>query len=92
MTLFGLHLIDLIIILTYLLGMMYVGKRIAKSVKNETDFYLAGRKLGKLYQFFLMFGGATDAMGPHPGVSQRPTLLVVPPPDADAGGGEAIDK
>jgi SSS family solute:Na+ symporter len=30
-------------------------------MKSQTDFYLAGRKLGKLYQFFLNFGHSTDA-------------------------------
>ncbi len=61
MTILGLPLIDAAIILAYLLGMLYIGKRLAKKISGETDFYLAGRKLGKIYQFFLMFGGATDA-------------------------------
>ena len=63
MSIWGLHVIDLAIVLAYLLGMLYIGQRLAKGIKDETDFYLAGRKLGKVYQFFMMFGGKTDANG-----------------------------
>ncbi|MFI4912889.1 MAG: sodium:solute symporter [Sedimentisphaeraceae bacterium JB056] len=63
MTILGLHIIDVLIIVFYMFGMLYIGQRLSKQVSGETDFYLAGRKLGKLYQFFLMFGGATDANG-----------------------------
>ena len=63
MTVLGLHIVDILIIVFYLLSMLYIGQRLSKKVSGETDFYLAGRKLGKMYQFFLMFGGATDANG-----------------------------
>ncbi len=63
MEILGLHIVDILIIVAYLLGMLYIGQRLSKRVSGETDFYLAGRKLGKVYQFFLMFGGATDANG-----------------------------
>ncbi len=63
MQILGLHVFDIVIIVVYLLGMLYIGQRLSKKVSGETDFYLAGRKLGKIYQFFLMFGGATDANG-----------------------------
>ncbi len=63
MTVLGLHIVDILIIVFYLVSMMYIGQRLSKKVSDETDFYLAGRKLGKLHQFFLMFGSATDANG-----------------------------
>jgi len=61
LSVFGLHWIDIAIILSYLIGMIYIGKKLSKTIKGETDFYLAGRKLGKFTQFFLVFGNMTDA-------------------------------
>jgi solute:Na+ symporter, SSS family len=63
MNIWGLNIIDALIVVVYLLGMLYIGKLLSKSVKGQDDFYLAGRKLGKLYQFFLNFGNMTDANG-----------------------------
>ena len=63
MRILGLSIIDIAIIVIYLFGMMWIGKRLAGSVKNQSDFFLAGRKLGKVVQFFLNFGNMTDANG-----------------------------
>jgi Na+/proline symporter len=59
----SLHPIDLGIIVGYLLAVVYIGKRAAKATHSEEGFFLAGRKLGKLYQFFLNFGNATEPQG-----------------------------
>lgn len=59
--LFGLHILDLIIILVFIAVMLYIGKQSEKKNKNTDDFFLAGRKLGKAYQFFLNFGTSTNA-------------------------------
>jgi Na+/proline symporter len=59
----GIHLIDLLVIAVYLSLVLYLGKRSAAHSKSEEGYFLAGRKLGKLYQFFLNFGNATDANG-----------------------------
>jgi len=59
----SLHVLDLLIIVAYLVGVIYIGKRASKAAGSEDGFFLAGRKLGKLYQFFLNFGNATDANG-----------------------------
>jgi SSS family solute:Na+ symporter len=59
----GIHTIDLVIIAAYLGGILYLGKRSSHTTGSEEGFFLAGRKLGKLYQFFLNFGNATDANG-----------------------------
>jgi Na+/proline symporter len=63
MMLGNLHVLDLLVILAYLVIVVYVGRRAAKVAQSQEDFFLAGRKLGSLYQFFLNFGNATDANG-----------------------------
>lgn len=59
----SLHLLDLLVILAYLVVVIYIGRRAAGAAKTEEGYFLAGRRLGKLYQFFLNFGNATDANG-----------------------------
>ncbi|MBA4322434.1 MAG: transporter [Odoribacter sp.] len=61
MTIWGLHIIDLVIVFIFLLFLLWVGKRASKQNKDSDDFYLAGRKLNKVYQFFLNFGCSTNA-------------------------------
>ena len=59
----SLHAIDLAIIIAYLLAVVWIGMRASKATASEDGFFLAGRKLGKLYQFFLNFGNATEPQG-----------------------------
>jgi len=59
----GIHFIDLLVIAAYLCVILYLGKRSSHTTGSQEGFFLAGRKLGKLYQFFLNFGNATDANG-----------------------------
>lgn len=61
MTILGLHIVDFLIILGYVFGMLWIGTRISKKLKNTGDFYIGGRTLGKFYQFFLNFGNSTNA-------------------------------
>ncbi len=63
MTLGSLHVLDLAIILAYLGAVVWIGKSAAQGTQSEEGFFLAGRKLGKLYQFFLNFGNATEPQG-----------------------------
>ncbi len=63
MTILGLSIIDILVVLAYLFAMVFIGKMASKNVKGQTDFFLAGRKLGKVVQFFLNFGQMTDAGG-----------------------------
>ena len=58
----GIHWADVAVIVAYLAIIMVVGVRAAVS-KTEEGFFLAGRRLGKLFQFFLNFGNACDANG-----------------------------
>ncbi|MEI8340439.1 MAG: sodium:solute symporter family protein [Verrucomicrobiota bacterium] len=60
MTLFGLPAIDLTIIAIYFVTVLAIGYRLSRRNRTESDFFLAGRKLGKWYSFFLNFGGMTD--------------------------------
>ncbi len=59
----SLHPIDLFVVLLYLAAVVWIGRRAAAGTSNEEGFFLAGRKLGKLYQFFLNFGNATEPQG-----------------------------
>ncbi len=59
----SLHVLDLAIIVAYLVTVVLIGKFASKGTGSEEGFFLAGRKLGKLYQFFLNFGNATEPQG-----------------------------
>ena len=61
MNIWGLHIVDIGIIILYIGLILWIGKRAAEKTKNTGDFFLAGRKLGKFYQFFLNFGCSTNA-------------------------------
>jgi SSS family solute:Na+ symporter len=61
MTIFGLHYIDALVIAVYIAVILWIGKRASEKTKDTGDFFLAGRKLGKAYQFFLNFGASTNA-------------------------------
>lgn len=60
---FGIHPLDLLVVVAYLTAVVCIGHRASKAVATEEGFFLAGRKLGKFYQFFLMFGNATEPQG-----------------------------
>ena len=55
------NLLDVGIILFYLAVVLWLGRRSQRHTKDTGDFYIAGRRLGKFYQFFLNFGHATNA-------------------------------
>ena len=60
MKLFGLHWIDVLILLGYIAAVLVIGKKFSHGVKGAGDFFLGGRSLGKWLQFFLSFGNMTD--------------------------------
>jgi SSS family solute:Na+ symporter len=57
------HILDIAVIVAYLAVVIVLGFRESKKVTGEEGFFLAGRSLGRVYQFFLNFGNATDANG-----------------------------
>lgn len=63
MQVWGLHILDLGILVGFLVLIIGIGVRVSRTVKKESDFYLGGRSLGRVLQFFLNFGNATDSNG-----------------------------
>jgi SSS family solute:Na+ symporter len=61
MRIFGMNALDIGIIILYLVVILWLGRRSQRRTKDTGDFYIAGRRLGKFYQFFLNFGHATNA-------------------------------
>ncbi len=61
MRIFGLSGLDLGIVLLYLVLMLGLGRVASRRSRNLGDFYVAGRRLGKFYQFFLNLGSSTHA-------------------------------
>jgi SSS family solute:Na+ symporter len=61
MTIWGINILDLLIVVIFLIVLIWIGARTTKDNKNTQDFFLAGRKLNKMYQFFLNFGCSTHA-------------------------------
>lgn len=59
----SLHIADCLVVLAYLATVLWIGRRAAAAAQSEEGFFLAGRKLGKLYQVFLTFGNATEPQG-----------------------------
>jgi len=59
----GLHLIDIFVIVGFIVATLGIGVAVSRKLKTESDFFLGGRKLGKLLQFFLNFGNSTDPTG-----------------------------
>src|SRR5580658_5195529 len=57
----GLNVWDVVILAGFLVAILVVGFVVSRTVHKEADFYLGGRKLGRLLQFFLNFGNSTDA-------------------------------
>jgi SSS family solute:Na+ symporter len=61
MHIWGLNILDIGIIVLYVAVILWLGKKAGKKTKDTADFYLAGRSLGRFYQFFLNFGCSTNA-------------------------------
>ncbi len=59
----GLHSIDLIIVVAIFAALLLVGLLASRGVHGENDFFVAGRAMGPLLQFFLNFGTMADSNG-----------------------------
>lgn len=57
------HLLDWAVVLGYFATVLFLGRRSSRGVTTGDSFFLAGRKLGRVYQFFLNFGNSADATG-----------------------------
>ncbi|HEY1683303.1 MAG TPA: hypothetical protein VGG19_00950 [Tepidisphaeraceae bacterium] len=63
MLILGLHILDAGILVGFLILTLGVGVWASRTVQKESDFFLGGRRLGRVLQFFLNFGNATDTTG-----------------------------
>ncbi len=61
MTIAGLHVLDFAIVLVFIVFVLWLGWRASRKTKTTDDFFVAGRRLGKVYQFFLNLGTSTNA-------------------------------
>ncbi len=58
---FGLEIIDIIVIVLYFAVMIAIGFWSSRRINNQEDYFLAGRRFGKLVQTFAAFGQATSS-------------------------------
>ena len=58
---FGLGVIDVAVIVLYFAMMIGIGFWSSRRIKNQEDYFLAGRRFGKLIQTFAAFGQATSS-------------------------------
>ncbi len=61
MRFFGLHWLDAALIVLYFVAIFVIALRINRRMRSTGEFFLAGRRMGRFYQFFLNFGTSTDA-------------------------------
>ena len=57
--LFGLHTIDWIVVGLYLAGITWLGWATRSVIRTREDFFMAGRRFGKLLMIFHSFGAGT---------------------------------
>ena len=60
-TMFGLSLIDWIVIVGYLLGITALGMWAIRRVRSAASFFISDRKFGKLLMMFFTFGTGTHS-------------------------------
>lgn len=58
---FGLALVDLLVIAAYFAVVLVIGLRAMLHVRSQEDYFLGGRRFGKIVQIFSAFGQATSA-------------------------------
>ncbi len=58
---FGLSTLDLIVIAGYFFVLIGIGFWAMRRIRNQEDYFLGGRRFGKLIQVFAAFGQATSA-------------------------------
>ncbi|MFC1537898.1 sodium:solute symporter [Candidatus Latescibacterota bacterium] len=58
---FGLSILDIAVIIIYFAAMIGIGLWSMRHIKNQEDYFLAGRTFGKIIQTFASFGQSTTA-------------------------------
>jgi len=59
-TFWGLSLLDIAIVVIYFIVIVIIAIRAARLVNNREDYFMAGRRFGKVIQTFAAFGQATS--------------------------------
>ena len=60
-TLWGFQFADLAVMAGFTLVLIYIGVRASRNIRNQEDFFLGGRRFGKLVTAFTNFGQATSS-------------------------------
>ena len=58
---FGLHIFDIVAIVLYFFVVIGIGILSRRRIKNEEDYFMGGRRFGKLVSIFLAFGSGTSS-------------------------------
>ncbi len=58
---FGLEVIDIVVLAVYFAVVLFIGFRSMKRIHNQEDYFLGGRRFGKVLQIFTAFGQATSS-------------------------------
>jgi len=61
MKIIGLDIADVCTLSVYLAGITVLGVWMGKTVRNTTDFFVGGRRFGKLFSTFFAFGAGTHS-------------------------------
>ena len=57
----GLTWIDWLVLFVYLIGVTFLGVMAYRKVKDMTDFFMGGRRFGKVMMMFFAFGSGTSS-------------------------------
>lgn len=58
---FGMHPIDIAVVAVYMSGVAGIGVWAMRSIRDTEDYFLGGRRFGKLFSIFLQFGAGTSS-------------------------------
>ncbi|MFT4691592.1 MAG: SSS family solute:Na+ symporter, partial [Limisphaerales bacterium] len=56
--------VDYLVLFIYFAGMAGIGIWVMRGVKHQEDYFMGGRKFGKLFQTFAAFGAGTGSADP----------------------------
>lgn len=57
----GLTWIDWLVLVTYLVGITALGVMAYRKIKDMTDYFMGGRRFGKIFMMFFAFGAGTSS-------------------------------
>ena len=57
----GLHWIDWLVLAIYLVGVTVLGVLASRKVHDVSDYFMGGRRFGKVFMMFFAFGSGTSS-------------------------------